>query len=358
MDASGEEDDDVDMEEPEDDDDDDDEDFGVNTSKKKKTASAVPKRSSKKASPNRSKGEFPTCHQSICTSPLTAPISFLAESPAGQWKSKSNKVEASEDEDFGKKVHRKRNTVTSKAKRVSRVSSVFTNGSDSEAFKFSRTGKQVNYNEKEVDYGLGESEDGEDEVRPKANVDFEGAEADEIEGVFGWSRDESRMDDAVDLPFENIVGPALRPSALTQICSMETSSLLVALPHQVEVLLSLAQHGRALFVLQSGKLPRIQATRQLHQVHVCLRAAYPSSRTQRLPTDERGHGELPHRTGTQKGRARKLAKRRTCGGYKNRQEVGVEAISLQMDWPAVSRVDMGKRARYQGAESNGNRRVL
>lgn len=59
MDASGEEDDDVDMEEPEDDDDDDDEDFGVKTSKKKKTASVVPKRSSKKASPNRSKGDFP-----------------------------------------------------------------------------------------------------------------------------------------------------------------------------------------------------------------------------------------------------------------------------------------------------------
>jgi hypothetical protein len=213
MDASGEEDDDVDMEEPEDDDDDDDEDFGVKTSKKKKTASVVPKRSSKKASPNRSKGDFPTCHQSICNSPLTAPIFAPAESPAGQWKSKSNKIEASEDEDFGKKVHRKRNTGTSKTKRASRVSSVFTNGSDSEAFKFSRTGKQVNYNEKEVDYGLGESEDGEDEVRPKANVDFEGAEADEIEGVFGWSRDECRMDDPVDLPFENIVGPALGLSA-------------------------------------------------------------------------------------------------------------------------------------------------
>jgi hypothetical protein len=123
------------------------------------------------------------------------------------WKSRAHVQEASEDEDFGKKIHRKgKNTSTSRGKR-SRVSSA--QASDSDAFKFSRTGKQVNYNEKKVDYGLGESEDEEEIVRPKANVDYQGADADEIEGVFGWARDEMRLDDPVDLPYENIVSLGL-----------------------------------------------------------------------------------------------------------------------------------------------------
>lgn len=148
-------------------------------------------------------------------------------------------MEASEDEDYAKKIHRKKNPAFSKAKKASRVSSVSTNASDSEAFKFSRTGKQVNYNEKEVDYGLGESEEDDEPVRPKANVDFEGAEADEIEGVFGWARDETRMDDPVDLPYENIVSSA--PSEMwdhrtNQFCTS-------AIPHQMEILLPSPQHG-------------------------------------------------------------------------------------------------------------------
>ena len=207
VDASGE-DEDVEMDEPDepDDDDDDDEDFGVKSSKKKK-AGPAPKRTTKRASPAYPKGALfmnEVLPMRVDSLMLLISLDSLESSP-GQWKSKTTRIEASEDEDYAKKIHRKKNPNISKAKRASRVSSVFTNGSDSEAFKFSRTGKQINYNEKEVDYGLGESEDGEDEVRPKANVDFEGAEADEIEGVFGWARDENKLDDPVDLPYENIV---------------------------------------------------------------------------------------------------------------------------------------------------------
>lgn len=78
--------------------------------------------------------------------------------------------------------------------------------SDSDAFKAasSRTGRAINYNEKEIDYGLEESDIEEDVVRPKASVDYVGAESDEIEGVFGWARDEKRLDDPEDLPYENV----------------------------------------------------------------------------------------------------------------------------------------------------------
>lgn len=134
----------------------------------------------------------------------------------------------------------------------------------------------MNYNEKEVDYGLGESEDDDEPVRPKANVDFEGAEADEIEGVFGWARDETRIDDPVDLPYENIVSLESYERSFTNEATDQPC--ISAIPHQMEILLPSSQHGRAVLFLQVGKLPRTQTSRQLHQVDLRLRAAYATPR--------------------------------------------------------------------------------
>ena len=145
-----------------------------------------------------------------------------------RFESKITSRNESSDEDYGQDVarrtHRKPDHPSIAGIKRRRQGTVDTN-EDSDAYRLmsSRTGKAIDYNEKAVDYGLESDEAEEEAPRPKANAYYNSgkrislsstcriaehpiaADSDEIEGVFGYSRDDTRLDDPVDLPYENMV---------------------------------------------------------------------------------------------------------------------------------------------------------
>lgn len=192
MDEDHYEDEDEDMDDGATEDDSDDDDFGSRPSRRSRPKSG-PGAAKKKVNGSSSR-DFPPA------------ASSSSNRDRGFNSFVTSRRSSSDEDDYAKKSHRKQKTnpKISGLKRQSRAGSEI-DSSDAATASSSvrnfnaRTNKSLNYNEADVDYGLEVDENGHEGVAEY----FEGP-TDEIDGVFGHSRDETRLDEPEDLPLENM----------------------------------------------------------------------------------------------------------------------------------------------------------